>query len=131
MDTHSSPALTQALHDTFRAGKPYGHAAVGTLFERARPEPGNARLFETHDISCRGHPGPLACPQGLFRRPRALYDHTRARPDEGSVFRRTEMTGFIERPGETSHSNRPRRVRQRLQLRTRRLAHGLFRGRKP
>ncbi len=89
------------------------------------PKLGNALLFETNDISYHGHPDPLQCPEGVFRTSIALYYYTRTRPETGLVFGRTEMTNFVERPGERFERDRLRHWRQRIQLRAKRWAHAL------
>lgn len=94
------------------------------------PEIGNALLFETNDISYHGHPDPLECPEGTFRKSIALYYYTATRPGAGIVFGKSEMTNFVERPAETFLSDKARRVRHRIQLQGKRIAHSLKWGRK-
>ncbi|MGH8214771.1 MAG: 2OG-Fe(II) oxygenase [Rhodanobacteraceae bacterium] len=89
------------------------------------PELGNALLFETNDISYHGHPDPLACPEGTFRKSIALYYYTATRPHAGIVFGRTEMTNFVERPSERFERDKSRRLRHKLQLRVKKIAHWL------
>lgn len=89
------------------------------------PELGNALLFETNDVSYHGHPDPLACPEGTFRKSIALYYYTATRPKAGVVFGRTEMTNFVERPFEEFKTDKSRRFRHKLQLRAKKIAHAL------
>lgn len=91
------------------------------------PEMGNALLFETNDISYHGHPDPLLCPEGMFRKSIALYYYTSARPDAGILFGKTEMTNFVERPSEKFKDDKIRRIRHKVQLRAKRIAHLLKR----
>lgn len=94
------------------------------------PELGNALLFETNDLSYHGHPDPLECPDDTFRKSIALYYYTATRPASAIRFGRSEMTNFVERPSERFGSDRVRRIRHRLQLQAKELAHSLKRGRK-
>ena len=93
------------------------------------PELGNALLFETNDLSYHGHPDPLACPEDTFRKSIALYYYTPTRPATAIRFGRSEMTNFVERPAEKFESDRLRRIRHRIQLQAKKLAHALKRGR--
>jgi hypothetical protein len=94
------------------------------------PEIGNALLFETSDISYHGHPDPLQCPEGTFRKSIALYYYTPTRPDTEVRFGRSEMTNFVERPAERFEADRVRRIRHKIQLQAKKLAHSLKRSRK-
>jgi hypothetical protein len=87
-------------------------------------------LFETNDISYHGHPDPLQCPEGVFRKSIALYYYTPTRPDTEVLFGRSEMTNFVERPAERFAADRLRRIRHRIQLRVKRLAYSLKPGHK-
>lgn len=92
------------------------------------PRLGHALLFETNDISYHGHPDPLACPEGVFRKSIALYYYTPTRPASDLRFGKSEMTNFVARPAETFEFDKVRHVRQRLQLRAKRLLYALRRG---
>lgn len=92
------------------------------------PDTGNALLFETNDVSYHGHPDPLQCPEGTFRKSIALYYYTPTRPDAGIVLGKTEMTNFVERPSEAFEDDRIRRIRHKIQLRLKKIAHSLKRG---
>ncbi|HJP99547.1 MAG TPA: 2OG-Fe(II) oxygenase [Rhodanobacteraceae bacterium] len=105
-------------------------ADAGERIFSLAPEIGNALLFETNDVSYHGHPDPLQCPEGVFRKSIALYYYTATRPDAGIVFGKSEMTNFVERPSEKFASDRARRLRHRLQLQGKRIAHSLKWGRK-
>lgn len=94
------------------------------------PEIGNALLFETNDISYHGHPDPLQCPEDMFRKSIALYYYTPARPHAGICFGKSEMTNFVERPSERFEADKLRRIRHRLQLQAKQIAHSLRWGRK-
>lgn len=89
------------------------------------PDLGHALLFETNDISYHGHPDALQCPEGTFRKSIALYYYTATRPDAGIVFGKTRMTNFVERPSERFERDKVRRIRHKLQLQVRKLAHSL------
>ncbi len=91
---------------------------------------GNALLFETNDISYHGHPDPLQCPEGVFRKSIAMYYYTATRPDREVRFGKSEMTNFIERPAERFEADKLRRIRHRIQLQVKRFAHSLKRSRK-
>jgi hypothetical protein len=93
------------------------------------PKIGNALLFETNDVSYHGHPDPLRCPEGTFRKSIALYYYTATRPRAGIVFGKSEMTNFVERPSEKFLDDRARRLRHRIQLQGKRIAHSLKWGR--
>jgi hypothetical protein len=98
------------------------------LFSLA-PELGNALLFETNDLSYHGHPDALECPEDTFRKSIALYYYTPTRPATAIRFGRSEMTNFVARPRERFVSDRLRRIRHRIQLQAKALAHSLKRGR--
>lgn len=89
------------------------------------PRLGHALLFETNDISYHGHPDPLECPEGVFRKSIALYYYTPTRPAADLRFGKSEMTNFVERPAETFETDKVRRLRHRLQLQAKRFAHSL------
>ncbi|MGH8118399.1 MAG: 2OG-Fe(II) oxygenase [Rhodanobacteraceae bacterium] len=89
------------------------------------PRLGHALLFETNDISYHGHPDPLECPEGTFRKSIALYYYTPTRPVAGVRFGKSAMTNFVERPAERFETDRVRRLRHRLELKAKRLAHSL------
>jgi Rps23 Pro-64 3,4-dihydroxylase Tpa1-like proline 4-hydroxylase len=91
------------------------------------PRLGHALLFETNDISYHGHPDPLACPEGVFRKSIALYYYTPTRPAADLRFGKSEMTNFVERPAEKFEVDKVRRLRHRLQLQAKRFAHSLKR----
>jgi Rps23 Pro-64 3,4-dihydroxylase Tpa1-like proline 4-hydroxylase len=80
------------------------------------PSLGNALLFETSDISYHGHPDPLQCPEEIFRKSIAMYYYTPSRPNEEIRFGKSEMTNYVERPGEKFESDKFRRARHKLQL---------------
>jgi len=80
------------------------------------PELGNAVIFETTDSSYHGHPEPLQCPVGEYRKSIAMYYYTVDRPEDEIVFGKSEMTNYIERPGEHFNSDKFRRLRHSLQL---------------
>jgi hypothetical protein len=89
------------------------------------PRLGHALLFETNDISYHGHPDPLECPEGVFRKSIALYYYTPTRPAADLRFGKSEMTNFVERPVERFETDKVRRLRHRLQLQAKRFAHSL------
>lgn len=89
------------------------------------PTLGTALLFETSDKSYHGHPDPLQCPSNTFRKSIAMYYYTDTRPAGEVVFGRSEMTNYIERPGEAFEADKLRRMRHRLQLSTRRMLHSV------
>ena len=89
------------------------------------PRLGQALLFETNDISYHGHPDPLECPEGVFRKSIALYYYTPTRPAADLRFGKSEMTNFVERPAEKFETDKVRRLRHRLQLRAKRFAYAL------
>jgi hypothetical protein len=94
------------------------------------PRIGHALLFETNDISYHGHPDPLACPEGVFRKSIALYYYTPTRPASDLRFGKSEMTNFVARPAEKFETDRVRWLRQRLRLGAKRLAYALRRSRR-
>lgn len=93
------------------------------------PQIGHALLFETNDISYHGHPDPLECPEGVFRKSIALYYYTPTRPAADIRFGKSEMTNFVERPSEKFDVDRVRRLRHRFQLQAKKFAHFLKRDR--
>ncbi|GIX30342.1 MAG: hypothetical protein KatS3mg124_0814 [Porticoccaceae bacterium] len=92
------------------------------------PRLGNALLFETTDTSFHGHPDPLRCPEGIFRKSIALYYYTADRPAEHLRFGPCQLTQYRERPGERFAGDRLRRFRHRCALAWRRLLHRLRSG---
>lgn len=85
------------------------------------PTLGTALLFETSDKSYHGHPDPLKCPTKIYRKSIAMYYYTPERPRDEIVFGKSEMTNYVERPGEVFGSDKMRRFRHYLQLRTKKL----------
>ena len=69
-------------------------AAYAPLWNRAV-------IFSTTDESFHGHPDPLTTPQGKFRNSIALYYYTKDAPAEGYRFKRSQMTNYQARPGES------------------------------
>lgn len=92
------------------------------------PSLGNALLFETSDISYHGHPDPLECPEGVFRKSIAMYYYTVSRPREEILFGKSEMTNYVERPGERFKSDSVRRAKHRLQFQLKRIKSLLSKG---
>jgi Rps23 Pro-64 3,4-dihydroxylase Tpa1-like proline 4-hydroxylase len=69
-------------------------------------------IFSTTDAAFHGHPNPLECPRGTYRRSIALYYYTNGRPaDERSG---SHTTLFRSRPGEVNHLSRVRYVARQL-----------------
>jgi len=62
------------------------------------PLAGRLVCFATDDWSYHGHPDPIRCPDGRFRRSLALYYYTNGRPAEEVSSGHTTL--FRERPGE-------------------------------
>ncbi len=89
------------------------------------PSLGNALLFETNDISYHGHPDALECPEGTFRKSIAMYYYTVSRPNEEVRFGKSEMTNYVERPGEKFGSDKLRRIRHKLQLLGKKTMHAI------
>lgn len=61
------------------------------------PVIGRAVVFNTNDDSFHGHPDPLTCPDGVFRRSLALYYYTAL--GDGEVLEQSRSTDFRARPG--------------------------------
>lgn len=162
MDIHIAPEKLREIASGFRNRKPYGYAAVGSLFEPSilsgvesrlgqYPEEENlyasrrkyrlsalagmpartrnALLFETNDISCPGRADPLQCLEGTFRKSIALYYYTPTRPGAGILFGKSEMTNLVERPSESFEIDTIRRLRHKLQMWAKGIAHSLKKGR--
>jgi hypothetical protein len=89
--------------------------------ESFMPILGTALLFETSDKSYHGHPDPLKCPANIYRKSIAMYYYTAERPHDEIVFGKSEMTNYIERPGEIFGVDKIRRFRHYLQLRAKKL----------
>ena len=71
-----------------------------SLRQRILPSFGRIVLFSTTDFTFHGHPEPLACPEGIFRRSIAMYYFTNGRPKEETwVPRGGQHTLFYPRPG--------------------------------
>ena len=85
------------------------------------PQLGNVLLFATSDLSYHGHPDPLQCPDNVWRKSFAMYYYSATRPDEEVAFGKSEMTNYVERPGEKFTTDRLRRLRHRVQLALKRL----------
>jgi hypothetical protein len=81
------------------------------------PKLGNALLFATTDSSYHGHPDPLQCPDGTYRRSIAMYYYSQTRPEEEVAFGRSEMTNYAERPKERFGGDRFRRLCDKAHLR--------------
>jgi len=63
------------------------------------PVIGRAVVFNTESDTYHGHPEPLTCPDGIFRRSLALYYYTV--PEEQHLGERSHSTDFRRRPGST------------------------------
>lgn len=85
------------------------------------PRIGNVLLFATSDISYHGHPDPLQCPEDVWRKSFAMYYYSANRPEDEVKFGRSEMTNYVERPGETFEMDRVRRLRHKIHLGIKRL----------
>jgi hypothetical protein len=110
--------LNEGRQDAWNGGiEPWNTDARERIFPLS-PRLGRARLFETNDISCHGHPDPLGCPEGAFRKSIALYYCTPTRPAADPRCGKSEMTDSIERPTEEFEADRVRR----LQLQAKRFA---------
>lgn len=91
------------------------------------PRLGNALLFETSDISYHGHPDPLEAPVGVYRKSIAMYYYTHSRPDSEVRLGKSNMTNYVERPGELFTKDRFRRFRHKLQLGFKRFLYTILR----
>lgn len=60
-------------------------------------------IFSTTSTSYHGHPEPLKCPEGRFRKSLALYYYTNGRPEEEQ--NDGHSTLFKDRPGEDIHTD--------------------------
>lgn len=80
------------------------------------PQLGNALLFETTDFSYHGHPDPLKCPDDIYRKSIAMYYYTHTRPKSQVALGRSEITNYVERPGETFEFDGGRRLRNKVEL---------------
>lgn len=89
------------------------------------PQLGNALLFETTDFSYHGHPDPLKCPNNVYRKSIAMYYYTQTRPPSQISFGRSEITNYVERPGETFESDGGRRLRNKVELSLKRVLYKL------
>lgn len=81
-----------------------------------QPVIGNVLLFATTDKSYHGHPDPLECPPDRYRMSMAMYYYTKDRPVDELVFGKSEMTNYVERPGESFESDKTRRLVHKLRL---------------
>ena len=84
---------------------------------------GNALLFETNDTSFHGHPEPLQCPEGLFRKSIAVYYYSPSRPESEIRFGKSQMTNYVERPSETFEHDKLRRFRHKVQFLIKKTMH--------
>ncbi len=91
------------------------------------PRLGNALVFETNDISYHGHPDPLETPEGIYRKSIAMYYYTPTRPLSDVRLGKSNMTNYVERPGETFTQDKVRHVRHRLQIMIKRLLYSFER----
>jgi Rps23 Pro-64 3,4-dihydroxylase Tpa1-like proline 4-hydroxylase len=89
------------------------------------PSLGNALLFETSDVSFHGHPDPLDCPEGQFRKSIAVYYYSPSRPESEIRFGKSEMTNYVERPGEIFGKDRFRRFRHKIKLLVKKMRYAL------
>jgi hypothetical protein len=65
----------------------------------AMPVLGRAVVFDTERDSFHGHPDPLMCPEGTYRRSLALYYYTV--PENAELVEPSHTTNFQVRPGST------------------------------
>jgi hypothetical protein len=91
------------------------------------PRLGNALIFETNDVSYHGHPDPLKTPDGIFRKSIAMYYYTPSRPNSDVRLGKSNMTNYVERPGETFTQDRMRRMRHKLQIKIKRIFYAITR----
>ncbi len=66
--------------------------------QRILPLFNRVAIFSTTSTSYHGHPDPLTCPEGRFRKSLALYYYTNGRPEEERNAKHTTL--FRARPGE-------------------------------
>lgn len=60
------------------------------------PHMGNMVVFSASETSFHGHPNPVTCPPGRYRKSIACYYYTNGRPDPAEAHR----TVFMQRPGD-------------------------------
>ncbi|HRH60674.1 MAG TPA: 2OG-Fe(II) oxygenase [Chitinophagaceae bacterium] len=76
------------------------------------PELGNIMIFSTTDYSYHGHPDPLNCPEGVYRKSLALYYYSNGRP-ANEVKSKNTNTNYHERPDEKFA---PANLKEKLKL---------------
>lgn len=76
------------------------------------PVMGRAVVFNTESDSFHGHPDPLNCPEGVYRRSLALYYYTV--PEGAEILEPSYTTDFRPRPGTSDKRQVKTKVRQLL-----------------
>lgn len=76
------------------------------------PVIGRAVVFNTESDTFHGHPDPLTCPDGIYRRSLALYYYTV--PEDNHVLERAHSTDFRRRPGSTDKPQVRSKLREML-----------------
>jgi hypothetical protein len=69
-------------------------------------------IFSTTDTAFHGHPTPLDCPKGMYRKSIALYYYTKGRP--ASEVSGSHTTLFKDRPGDATKLSSVRNVARQL-----------------
>jgi Rps23 Pro-64 3,4-dihydroxylase Tpa1-like proline 4-hydroxylase len=115
--------LNESWLESWKGDIEIWNANVSSKVFSMSPVLGNALVFETNDISYHGHPEPLLCPSDKFRKSIAIYYYTIDRTNENIKFGKSEMTNYIERPGEMFHTDALRRLRHKIILNSKKIFH--------
>lgn len=87
--------------------------------KKVLPKFNRMAIFETTNESFHGHPEPLNCPEGVYRRSMALYYYS---PDKGGQKRSQHSTIFMKEDGSLEELGKPS-VISRLKKQFKRLAN--------
>lgn len=90
------------------------------------PKLGKVMLFATTDYSYHGHPDPLTCPPGVWRKSIAIYYYTKERPKNEILFGESALTNYVERPGEFFKNDKIRKFRHKLQISVKKFLHAFI-----
>ena len=86
--------------------------------KKVLPKFNRMAIFETTNSSFHGHPEPLGCPDGVYRRSLALYYYS---PDRGAQNKKSHSTIFMTEDGKLDDLQGPRTVKSFLRNNIRRI----------
>lgn len=90
--------LNKDWHDEYGGHLELWDTSMSKCVKKILPVMNRCAVFSTTDDSYHGHPDPIQCPEGMFRRSIALYYYTNGRP--AAELSRRHSTLYKRRPGE-------------------------------